>query len=168
MPGTAEEDRFRRHARYLADSPAQLLVALGVVARVLLLSLAVLFAPALVLGVVIGEFYRVFPLAQFRTVGDLVLTQPQIPTGTWYVCWFLAILATLAYLSALYRVAYSRSQGARGRAVARGAVALLVLVLLVAVAVPWLVFGAGWLLEQHRTPRCGSAGPCSASSSRTR
>ncbi|MGR7026296.1 hypothetical protein [Geodermatophilus sp. URMC 62] len=62
-PGSAEEDRLRRHVRYLVGSPTEVLVALGVAARSLVLSLAVLFLPAVVLGAVVGLYYRLVPLA---------------------------------------------------------------------------------------------------------
>lgn len=48
-PGTPEEDRARRHGKYIADGTAEWLVAIGVVARNVLLGLALIYA-ALVLG----------------------------------------------------------------------------------------------------------------------
>ena len=70
-PGSPEEDHLRRHASYLADSPAGLGRALVLLARHLLLTLTLLFGPAVVLGVLIGLFYAHVPVT--------VLT---LPTGT--------------------------------------------------------------------------------------
>jgi len=51
LPGTAEADHLRRHSSYLASSPRELLIALGLLVFHLLLTLFLLFAPAVLLGV---------------------------------------------------------------------------------------------------------------------
>ncbi|GAB3572502.1 hypothetical protein GCM10027445_30090 [Amycolatopsis endophytica] len=68
-PGSVEEDHVRRHVSYLATTPAELLTALGVLARGLLLSLFLVFAPAVVLGVATGWLYRHIPLTVFPADG---------------------------------------------------------------------------------------------------
>ncbi|KAA9166375.1 hypothetical protein FPZ12_002090 [Amycolatopsis acidicola] len=60
--GGVEEDHVRRHVSYLADSPAQTLTAFAILGRGLLLSLAVLFGPAIVLGAVVGWLYQRVPI----------------------------------------------------------------------------------------------------------
>lgn len=153
LPGSAEEDRVRRHARYLADSPAELVVALGVIARVLVLSLAVLFAPAVVLGAAVGLFYEVIPIASTRS-GAGALQIPQIPEGTYELLIALLVLAVGTFMVTLASAAYSTKAGAgdRIRGVAQGITSLGLLVGLVGVAIPWLVVGAGWLLEDATAP----------------
>jgi heme/copper-type cytochrome/quinol oxidase subunit 2 len=61
--GSVEYDRVRRHASYIADSPRELAVALAVVAKNMLLSLAVVFTPAVVLGVLLGVLYARLPIS---------------------------------------------------------------------------------------------------------
>ena len=110
MPGSVEEDWIRRHADYLADSPSGMLVALGVVARVLLLSLLFLFGPAIVLGVLVGQAFRVVPMAQWGGSATLdpakgAPVYPDVRTGTVYL---LAVLAGLALATYLLSVIMNR------------------------------------------------------------
>ena len=149
MPGSVEEDRVRRHARYLADSPIEILVALGVVARGLLLSLAVLFAPAVVLGAAVGLFYREVPLGPLRGDRDALMT-PDIPLGTWGLLVLLLGVAFASYVLSLLRAAYSGHPRAGGssRRAARAVTGLLLITAAMGVGVPWLIYGAGWLLEE--------------------
>jgi hypothetical protein len=158
LPGSVEEDRLRRHASYIADSPARIVVALGVVCRVLLLSLAVLFAPAVVLGAAVGELYRGLPLAPLSTPGD-PSSRPEILAGTVVVLVVLALVALLGHLAALARLAYSTGSARLARSVANGATALGLLVALVGLGVPQLVHLAGLLLHQTSTSTVAVGGP---------
>lgn len=63
-PGGVEEDHVRRHVSYLADSATQTLTAFAILGRGLLLSLVVLFAPAVVLGAVTGWLYQRVPITE--------------------------------------------------------------------------------------------------------
>ena len=70
-PGSPEEDHLRRHASYLADSPVRLGRALVLLARHLLLTLALLFGPAVVLGYLVGRVYRHVPVTVLSLpIGD--------------------------------------------------------------------------------------------------
>ena len=66
MPGTAEEDHLRRHSSYLASTPSELILAIGLLLRHLVLNLALLFAPAVVAGIAVGTFYRYVPATPIR------------------------------------------------------------------------------------------------------
>ncbi len=147
QPGSVEEDRLRRHVRYLAGSPSQLLVALGVVARVLLLSFAVLFGPAVVLGALLGLFYRSVPLASLRAQETGALQAPAVPHGTWYALATIAGLALLVHLAGLGWALYRQGPPERSRRVAIELTRLGLLVAVVTVALPWLVFWTGDLLQ---------------------
>jgi hypothetical protein len=68
--GSVELDHFRRHSSYLASDAAQMFVALGVLARGLLASLALAFLPAVALGVAAGWFYRAVPVAILPLLPD--------------------------------------------------------------------------------------------------
>ena len=99
-PGTVWEDRIRRHADYLANSTQQFLVALGVLARVMMLSLGLILSTAVVAGVAVGRAYRLAPIAPWDPSKKLHpalsdVTFPGVRTGTWYL---LAILAAVAFL----------------------------------------------------------------------
>jgi hypothetical protein len=63
MEGSAELDHVRRHSSYLATTATQMLVALGVLARGLLATLVLVFAPAVAIGIAAASFYHVFPIA---------------------------------------------------------------------------------------------------------
>jgi hypothetical protein len=159
MPGSAEEDRLRRHARYLADSPSELLGALGVVARVLVLSLIVLVLPALVLGAFLGAFYGSIPLAPYRA--GLLLSDPDVPMGTWWLLGLLAVVALAAFLWSLGLIAYSQkpNPGGNSRRFAQSVTSLGLLVALVAVGLPWLAYGGGRLLEADTPTSVRVGGP---------
>lgn len=61
--GSVEFDHVRRHSAYLASTAGQMLVALGVLARGLLTSFALLFTPAVAFGIAAAWFYRLIPIA---------------------------------------------------------------------------------------------------------
>ncbi|SNR23427.1 patatin-like phospholipase family protein [Blastococcus mobilis] len=159
QPGSVEEDRLRRHARYLADSTTQILGALGLVARVLVLSLVAVFAPALVFGWLAGEFYRAVPMAPVRDDPTGPLHVPDVPAGTWLLLAILTAAALAAYVLTLWRKASSEGTGAGARRWARRITALGLLVAVVAVGLPWLVYGAGRLLEASGATDIGLGGP---------
>jgi len=71
-PGSVELDHVRRHSSYLATTATQMLVAMAVLARGLLATLLLLFAPAVAIGVAAAWFYRAVPL------GMLPVLPPQI------------------------------------------------------------------------------------------
>ena len=62
VAGSVEFDHVRRNASYLASNGAQMLVALGVLARGLIASLALIFSPAIVLGVAAAWLYHAIPV----------------------------------------------------------------------------------------------------------
>jgi hypothetical protein len=155
MPGSVEEDRFRRHANYVANTSGQLIVALAVVARGLVLSLTVLFGPAIVLGWLAGRGYEAIPLVDWDperidpTQGDSV-EFPTVSSGAWLAIGVTLLAAVLAYATMLFRAAYMKDAspggGLRKAAIAITGVALLVAIL--AVAIPSLVFLSSWLFEK--------------------
>lgn len=162
MPGSVEEDRIRRHADYLADSPQQMLLALGVLARVMLVSLTVVLSTAVVAGVAIGRAYQAAPLVPWNprlldpTGGQVPF--PGIRTGTWYLLLVLAGGALAFYLVSLLVAAlpYSyedESPGTRTtwflRKVAGNLTGLLLIATAIGIALPSVIFGASWLLNHY-------------------
>lgn len=61
-PGSPEEDHIRRHAKYLADSPREKLLAAGTILRGLCVSLGLLALACVVVGVYLSAFYELAPL----------------------------------------------------------------------------------------------------------
>jgi hypothetical protein len=142
LPGSVEEDHIRRHASYLASSPAELLLALGVVARGLLLSLIVLFGPALVLGVVLGRLYQAVPLTPWNPDA-----WPDVRVGALLCLAVLALVAMSAYFAMLLIDGFTHRSSDRVRGVAQGVTAFGVLVAVLTLGVPALVFAASSVLD---------------------
>lgn len=158
LVGSPEEDHVRRHSSYIADTPKQLLTALGWLAGHLLLTLTLVFAPAVLLGVLVGVFYRQVPITEFpqslshapqRNAG------PAVPSLREAAGWALALtggLTLLSYLAAHLATAHSTRAGSLRRTMSACAhvlfrlTAVLVIVVLVLPGIIWL---ASWLL--HRT-----------------
>ncbi|MGZ4604953.1 MAG: hypothetical protein ACXVXV_02330 [Blastococcus sp.] len=160
LPGTAEEDHIRRHASYLASNLVEILVALALLARHLLLTLVLLFGPAVLIGVAVGVFYRYAPVTALGPVAaaatDGGAGAPAFPaprSGTWWALGLLAAVAVAAWL--IGQLASAHGQAARWAPVRRVAGAasrmlagLTLVVAAVALVVPAIVWVAGWLLHQ--------------------
>src|SRR4029078_12436544 len=61
-PGSPEEDHVRRHSKYVADSRAEWMTALGTLLRGVLANLALLAATVIALGGLLHLFYAVTPI----------------------------------------------------------------------------------------------------------
>ncbi|NIJ12313.1 hypothetical protein FHU38_002657 [Saccharomonospora amisosensis] len=142
--GSAELHHIRRNSSYLANTPGELLGALGRVGRGLLLSLTVLFGPAVVLGVVTGWLYARVPV----TAMPLDPVSPPLPRAGAVAA--VAALAAAAFLLALF----SHGEEARRGRSARYAAELTMLAVVVSVlvfVVPVLLWGSAWLLDHTDT-----------------
>ncbi|GAA5127477.1 patatin-like phospholipase family protein [Haloechinothrix salitolerans] len=130
--GTAEENHVRRRSAYLADTPWEVVTALGVVARGLLLSLFMLFAPAVVLGVLAGWFYQAVPITP---IGDVV-ARPRV--GALYL---LVALVVLTFLLSLFGhgAAAGKPEGRWARQAATGLTWLTLVVAALTLVVPSLI-----------------------------
>jgi lysozyme family protein len=103
MPGSAELDHVRRHSSYLATTATQMLVALAVLARGLLATLALLFAPAVALGVAAAWFYYSIPLGVFplfRLPLQNAVLAVGLVAGLALLTWFLQIASASAFTNA--------------------------------------------------------------------
>jgi hypothetical protein len=152
LPGSVEEDHVRRHVSYLADSAPQVLTAFGVLGRGLLLSLIVLFSPAIVLGALAGWLYRHIPVT---ALPPSLTDFPTFRTG--------ALLA----LGVLVLVALGASLFGRGKAskpllrqvtqgLANRLALLAVIVAVVTIVLPVLVWLAYLLPTTNPGVRIGS------------
>lgn len=112
-PGSPEEDHIRRHAKYLADSPREKLLAAGIILRGLCVSLGLLALAFVVVGVYLSAFYhrvpltdldrlRTDPAASFPSLSDQLHDELVTP------------LVALVALAAVVSVVASLVRGARG------------------------------------------------------
>jgi hypothetical protein len=156
LPGTVEEDHLRRHSSYLAANPTELLLALGLLARHLLLTLTLLFGPAILLGVAAGRFYEsvrltaIPPSVVAATTDDAV--RPAFPVPRAGALWALGLLIALAvalWLLSQYASAYSSTPLRRRAHTASVMVAGLAGVVgVLTVVLPALIWAASWALHQ--------------------
>jgi hypothetical protein len=161
MPGSVEEDRFRRHASYIANSTAETFTALGVLARGVVLSLGVLFGPALVLGVLAGLFYDAVPMMDLSKVDPASkhgVEFPRIPPTRWAAVAVLFAVALVLYAIFLAGNNYSHRHGKLIRKLATGVTGIALLVATLAIAIPSLVFGSAWLLAKGHVQNVTSVG----------
>ncbi len=150
--GSPEVDHLRRHGRYLADSFLEWAVAAAVLLRGVFVSLFLLAGAVTALGLLLGAFYRVAPVADLQALiagGDLpdgVTAGGALATGT------LLVAAVTIWL--INVVAHQW----RGRSVrwllrlAFAVTSLAGLSLLVTMGVPALVWGAERLQADVATP----------------
>ncbi|ASR36512.1 phospholipase [Prauserella marina] len=138
--GSAELDHLRRHSSYLADTRGQLMGALGRIARGLLLSLTVLFGPAVVFGVASGWLYAQVPLT------DVSLAPSQYPVPRPGALYAIGFVGVTTFLLALYSRGAAERRAFSARLVpAFGVLAALIGV--VTLGIPLLVWLAAWLLD---------------------
>ncbi|MFD0362990.1 hypothetical protein ACFQZZ_16220 [Nocardia sp. GCM10030253] len=151
--GSVELDYLRRHSSYIADSPASMLKALAVVAQNLILSLILLFSPAVVAGVIMGAYYTFVPVSIFPPVqhdGGKWVAQPY--SGWWAV----AICAGAALAAGVFMVVRQtfilREQPTRFderlRVLVSGLVWFAVVVAAIVVGVPGLMRCGDWLVNK--------------------
>jgi hypothetical protein len=157
--GSPEEDHLRRHSSYLADNAGQLVGALAKLGRHLVLTLILLIGPAVVLGFAAGRFYRAIPITRLSLPDHRTTDQATVHLGFRDgVGWALAVAAVFTVLCWL------AGEGVAGRrrpdrdnwwhrlfaAAERLGIALGLVILLVAVALPALIWFCSGVL--HRTP----------------
>jgi hypothetical protein len=161
--GSLEEDHVRRHSSYLSDGPKEWLVALGVLLRGVVSSLAIIALAVASVGIATGWFYRVTRIADLRRLrrylvegGARVRTGPRFayPTrGVAIVIVGLAVLATLLYIARVLIVSFT-GQSVLHQAANR-TILLALLFGVVGAGIPALVWLSVWLTWQagwHTTP----------------
>jgi len=161
MPGSVDEDRVRRHASYLANSPASMLMALGVLARTVVLSITVLFGPAVLVGLLVGQWYSRVPLVEGPGVesGYDLSSDPQFPDVRPASVYLLAGLVGLAFVAYAVSVVMSGFRlepngttervASFVRALGAGITGFTLLVALLAVGLPAAVYAAAWVLHDR-------------------
>jgi hypothetical protein len=158
-PGTVEEDHVRRHSSYLAATPVELLAALGLLARHLLLTVVLLFGPAVLLGVAVGVLYRAVPVtligASVASTSDVdgsrIFPEPRL--GAW---WALGAVFALAALAWLYGQRFTARGAPWGQDRTQGRTVVLSLMLTqlglviaaLTLVIPAVIWAAAVLLHQ--------------------
>jgi hypothetical protein len=105
MPGSVELDHVRRHSSYIATTATQMFVALAVLARGLLATLLLLFAPAVALGVGAAWFYYEIPLGVFPFLRPGIQNPVRLPLQNAELA--VAFVVALALLAWLIQIATS-------------------------------------------------------------
>ena len=154
--GSVEEDHIRRHSSYLANTTSELLVALGLAMRHLLLSLTVLFGPAVVAGVLAGWFYKYVPIAYVGRLHTKAASEVKTPflifrTEALIALGVVSVIAILLWLGGQWAAARDNPPASKRLAAASKTAAWLALVVAaVTVVIPLLASTAAWLFSQSR------------------
>jgi hypothetical protein len=147
-PGSPEEDHIRRHAKYLADGPMDMVRATGAVLAGLVVSLgmvALLFAVA---GLYLHAFYSKLPLVDLDSFRP---DQGRIPPLKPYrhalppILALVALAGLIAVGAALAGAARGRSRPAWVRSTVKALVGLAFLVTAYTVVIPAVVWFFAWL-----------------------
>ena len=165
MPGTVEFDHLRRHSSYISATVPEMFFALAVLARGLIASLFVLFAPAIAIGVFLAWMYHFLPVSVLPTWSEeatetstgvpattALETGLSLPAADGYAVLAVGVVALLLWLlkimsqdakSSAGRWLHGHAQmGANFTALAGLVVAII------AVGVPSLMWATRWLGEQ--------------------
>ena len=107
---TVELDHVRRHASYIASTAPQLLIAMGVLARGLLSTLAMVYGPAVFLGVGAAWFYDLIPVVSLPTSpfppAEEGATDLVIRPAAWWALGGVAAMAGLVWLAQLGKLGW--------------------------------------------------------------
>ncbi|MCX5375472.1 hypothetical protein [Streptomyces sp. NBC_00091] len=158
-PGSPEEDHIRRHAKYLADSPREKLLAAGIVLRGLFVSLGLLALAFIVVGVYLGAFYhlvpltdldrlRTYPTASFPGLSEQLHAEVRTPLIA-----LLALAAVVSVAASLIRSHNGKSRPPWVRTTVKGILALAAAVAVFAVVLPAMVWCFAWLANRADLPQ---------------
>jgi hypothetical protein len=165
-PGSVEADHTRRHSKYIAEGTWQWAVALGVLLRGLLASLALIGLTLVVLGTAVATFYRLVPVLRAADLTELhhaiahpdghVPAFPAVMPSVWLAVGGALALAALVYLA--YLVIRGTTDWSWGPRCLPWGGGLVVVALLLGVA------GAGlpalmWLAAAAVSGLAGATGP---------
>jgi len=161
--GSPEFDHFRTHSSYIADSPGELLLALTVVLKNLIASMAILFTLPAVLGSVLGyllsrsvfSFAVIVPVPNEKVDRSRSLLCLTGHSASWYAVAAFAVLAVFFTSAAMFVEFVSWKRWSewlklRLQSLALGSAVFAVLVLAVVAGLPALMRLCWWLSE--RTP----------------
>ena len=155
--GGVEEDHVRRHSSYLADTAPRLILALAMIVRHLLLTLTLLFAPAVVLGIFFGWFYADIPVTDLSMLSVRAhhsshgAAFPDLRLGAMVALGLAGLAALLLWLSGEHAAArghgHDWQQRRRNRAGwARQAMLVTAVIGVVTLVLPTLTWASAWLL----------------------
>lgn len=151
-PGSAEEDHVRRHSKYIADGAKEWLVAAGVVLRGVLVSLTLIAAIAIVVGLALSWAYHLVPvtdIADLASKGGFIADRDKQLEFREPALWAILVLVGLAAVSWGSWLVTHAVTGKPHRWTLRASSALVLIGLLltvVVVVIPSMVRAAAWLV----------------------
>ncbi|MEU9299895.1 hypothetical protein [Streptomyces sp. NPDC048269] len=153
-PGSPEEDHIRRHAKYLADSPREKLLAAGIVLRGLSVSLGLLALAFVVVGVYLSAFYHLVPLtdldrlrtypAAFPGLSDQLHAEVRTPLVA-----LVALAAVVSVAASLIRSHNGKSRPLWVRTTVKGLLVLAAAVAVFALILPTVLWFFAWLANRE-------------------
>lgn len=152
-PGSAEEDHVRRHSKYIADGAKEWLVAAGVVLRGVLVSLTLIAAITLVVGLALSWAYHLVPvtnIADLASKGGFIADRDKQLEFREPALWAILVLvglATVSWGSWLVTHVVVDGEAHRWRLMVSSLLVLIALLLtVVVVVIPSMVRAAAWLV----------------------
>ncbi|MDQ2958796.1 MAG: patatin-like phospholipase family protein [Actinomycetota bacterium] len=165
--GGVEEDHVRRHSSYLADTTPRLMLALAMIVRHLLLTLVLLFGPAVALGIAGGWFYARVPVTDLSGI-EIRAYQPRrdsaashkfdtafpdLRLGALIALGLAALVALLCWLNSERSAARGADprwvrQRLRYAVLSRQFSMVAAAVAVLAIVAPSLAWVAAWLFDQ--------------------
>ncbi|WP_328927982.1 hypothetical protein OG429_27895 [Streptomyces sp. NBC_00190] len=154
-PGSPEEDHIRRHAKYLADSPREKLLAAGIILRGLCVSLGLLALAFVVVGVYLSAFYhrvpltdldrlRTDPAASFPSLSDQLHDELVTPLVA-----LVALAAVVSVVASLVRGREGKSRPAWVRSTVKFILAVAAAIAVFAVILPTVLWFFAWLANRE-------------------
>ncbi|MFE1409888.1 hypothetical protein ACFW6F_03640 [Streptomyces sp. NPDC058746] len=158
-PGSPEEDHVRRHAKYLADSPREKLLAAGTVLRGMVVSLGMLALMFTVAGMYLHAFYSYLPLTDLdalRHPDDQVSHLELYAHVRNPILALLALAGGVTLVASLVRAFSGQARPAWVRSTIKAIVALALAVAAYTVIIPAVIWFFAWLSEtQTLLPKGG-------------
>lgn len=156
-PGSAEEDHLRRHSRYIADGTKEWLIAAGVVLRGVLVSLTLIAATVIVVGLALSWAYRAVPLTDLSPVtGRAFVVSSEVHLGALEfrspaLVSILLLVAAAAVVWLLWLMLHALTGDSHSWALNTGSVLVLVALLLtsVVVVIPAVVWTSAWVVGEN-------------------
>ncbi|MWA09340.1 patatin-like phospholipase family protein [Streptomyces sp. BA2] len=150
-PGSPEEDHIRRHAKYLADGPLELLLTLGTVLRGLLVSLGMLTLAFAVAGLFLNCLYGLVPvteLEQFRPAEGKGIPGLKLYEHVWIpLLGVLGLAAAVSVVGAVLRAADGESRQEWVRSTVKALVVLALTIAAYTVVIPAVIWFFAWLAQ---------------------
>ncbi|KUH35524.1 hypothetical protein ATE80_28745 [Streptomyces kanasensis] len=157
--GSPEEDHVRRHAKYLADSPKDYLLAAGTVLRGLAVSFGLLTLAFAALGQYLHLFYTHLPLTDLSRFTWRAPTALELRPHAWVsVVALLGLAGVLSVVFALVQMYGGKTRPPWQRSTVTAVVGLAAAVSVYVIVLPAVIWFFAWLAGWHWVPQDGAGG----------